>query len=404
MKDNCRRPARLADAPAPFLPARATRRLVDALNFAVRQNGSSQCIESHLCLPACLASLVLSRLCDCNQPDNGHRVPPVAGTRCGSALLETTDIHSNVMSYDYYKLAEDAISVSSARPTLILTARKEFDEQPDCSTRATPSRARRSPTSRRWSNAVACDQELAIYKAMDALGYDAGTIGNHEFNYGLPFLSQVTGTPFDVTGVPVEKCKGPNFPFVLSNVFSAKDGKPLYAPWRVLTRTIQCAGAGWQRARGDAAHRPARLHADRRSWNGTSATSTARSPSWAWSRPRSKYVPRAEKGRRRSSSSRSSTAASTPSPYTPNMENAGWHLAGVPGIDAMLLGHSHQIFPDPGRSQIALRAHAEVDNERGFVRGVPAVMGNYLRQGHRRDRSGAGLPRRPLAGRSRGDA
>ena len=40
---------------------------------------------------------------------------------------------------------------------------------------------------------VACDEELAIYRAMDALGYDGGTIGNHEFNYGLPFLSQVTG-------------------------------------------------------------------------------------------------------------------------------------------------------------------------------------------------------------------
>jgi 2',3'-cyclic-nucleotide 2'-phosphodiesterase/3'-nucleotidase len=28
------------------------------------------------------------------------------------------------------------------------------------------------------------------------------------------------------------------------------------------------------------------------------------------------------------------------------MENAGWYLAQVPGVDAMLLGHSHQLFPN----------------------------------------------------------
>ena len=34
-------------------------------------------------------------------------------------------------------------------------------------------------------------------------------------------------------------------------------------------------------------------------------------------------------------------------PYTPALENQGCYLAQVPGIDAMLMGHSHQIFPNP---------------------------------------------------------
>src|SRR5262249_56922808 len=63
------------------------------------------------------------------------------------------------------------------------------------------------------------------------------------------------------------------------------------------------------------------------------------------------------------------------SPYTAKTENAGWHVAGVPGIDAILLGHSHAIFPGDPKSRYAHMP--DVDNERGFVRGVPAVMGNY---------------------------
>ena len=60
------------------------------------------------------------------------------------------------------------------------------------------------------------------------------------------------------------------------------------------------------------------------------------------------------------------------SAYSPTMENPGLHLAKVPGIDAMVMGHQHSIFPDlaekPAFSQ------AGVDNKAGTINGVPAVM------------------------------
>ena len=55
------------------------------------------------------------------------------------------------------------------------------------------------------------------------------------------------------------------------------------------------------------------------------------------------------------------------------MENGGWYLAGVPGISALLLGHSHTEFPGPHYAGMK-----DVDAKRGFVRGVPAVMGGFF--------------------------
>jgi 2',3'-cyclic-nucleotide 2'-phosphodiesterase/3'-nucleotidase len=300
--------------------------------------------------------------------------PPATGTHLQLALLETTDLHSNVLSYDYFKLAEDkAIGIERAAE-LVLAARKQYPNSLTFDAGDTIQGTALAD----WQAQIKplpCDQELAIYKAMDALGYDAGTIGNHEFNYGLKFLSQVTGTAFNVDGVPVEKCKGPRYPLVLSNVFSAKDGKPLYAPWRVLTRTFRAqAPDGTTR---DVALRVGLLgftpqgimEWDKRNLDGKV---TVMGPVEA----AQKYLPELRKAGVDLVIAIVHGGLDT-SPYSPKTENAGWHIAAVPGIDAMLLGHSHAIFPNPSDTKSRSAHMPEVDNEHGFVRGVPAVMGNF---------------------------
>jgi 2',3'-cyclic-nucleotide 2'-phosphodiesterase/3'-nucleotidase len=37
---------------------------------------------------------------------------------------------------------------------------------------------------------LAAGQVHPAFKVLNALGYDAANVGNHEFNYGLPFLSR----------------------------------------------------------------------------------------------------------------------------------------------------------------------------------------------------------------------
>ena len=300
---------------------------------------------------------------------------PADGTRAQIGVLETTDLHSNAMSYDYYKLAPDDSLGLERAATLIHEARKEFANTllfDDGDTIQGTALADYQALVKQ----PACDQELAIYKAMDTLRYDASTIGNHEFNYGLDFLSRVTGTPFDVTGIPVEHCKSPDFPFVLANVFSAKTGKPLYAPWRILMRTIRVRAPGGSE-RETTLHigvigftPPPILEWDKRNLDGKVTVMGVVDAA-------KKYVPQARAAGADIVVAIVHGGINT-SPYTPDMENADWYLAQVPGIDVMLTGHSHAIFPDPHNPKSRYAHMREVDNQRGFVNGVPTVMGDFF--------------------------
>ncbi|MEG0045982.1 MAG: bifunctional metallophosphatase/5'-nucleotidase, partial [Comamonas sp.] len=159
------------------------------------------------------------------------------------AVLETTDLHFNVRSYDYFKLAEDKSYGFERTATLIRQARKEFAntllvDNGDTiqGTALADYEAEIKP--------IACTQQLSMYKAMGALSFDAGTLGNHEFNYGLPFLNQVLGGGLDVEGVNAsQKCVGNGYPAVLANVYSSKTKKPLVQPYAVLERTMVAKGS-----------------------------------------------------------------------------------------------------------------------------------------------------------------
>jgi 2',3'-cyclic-nucleotide 2'-phosphodiesterase/3'-nucleotidase len=58
--------------------------------------------------------------------------------------------------------------------------------------------------------------------------------------------------------------------------------------------------------------------------------------------------------------------------YSPTMENPGLYVSKVAGIDAMVMGHQHGVFPDTAATP--MYAQPGVDNKAGTVNGVPAVM------------------------------
>jgi len=309
--------------------------------------------------------------------DNSNNGSTPAGTTAILALLETTDLHTNVLSYDYFKLAEDKSIGFERVATLIKAARAEFPnslllDNGDTiqGTALSDYQALISP--------VSCSQTLAMYKVMNAAGFDGGGIGNHEFNYGLQYLSQVTGSRFNVDGLPEPAaqptCAGPKFPQVLANVYSVKTRQPLFQPYAILSKTLMAKGPDGKTVSAPVKvgiigfAPPAILSWDKRWLDGKVYTEGVVETA-------QKYIPemRAKGADLIVVISHGGLDNST---YSPTMENGSYHLSKVAGVDAMLIGHSHQIFPDAA-STVGQFNLPGVDNVKGTVNGVPTVMANY---------------------------
>ena len=298
---------------------------------------------------------------------------PVAvakGTRATVALLETTDLHANVRSFDYFKLAEDKSYGYERTATLINAARKEFQNTMLFDNGDTIQGTALADYEALVSR-VPCTQPLSVYKVMNATGYDAGTLGNHEFNYGLDFLNQVLGGGLDVDGVDgTKKCAGPTFPMVLANVQSVKSGKPLLAPYTIVTKQFTATTPDGKTVTVPVKvgvigfTTPGILNWDKRFLEGKVRTEGAVEAA-------TKYIPelRAKGADIVVALQHGGLDAS---PYSPTMESPGLYLSKVPGIDALMMGHQHGTFPDPGTKPSYTQAG--VDNKAGTVNGVPAVM------------------------------
>jgi 2',3'-cyclic-nucleotide 2'-phosphodiesterase/3'-nucleotidase len=269
-------------------------------------------------------------------------------------ILETTDLHMNLLSWDYYQDKPTTEYGLARTATLIKAARAEaknsllFDNGDliqgsplgDYVARVKP---------------LATGQVHPAYKVLNALGVDAANIGNHEFNYGLPFLR--------------EAIAGAAFPYVNANVY-VDDGdkdpandRHAFTPYVILERPwLDESGTRHTLKVGVIGFVPPQIMTwDQKNLTGRvtvrDIVETAR-----------RYVPEMKaKGADlvvaipHSGFERGETVMFA--------ENSVARLAEVPDVSAILFGHSHGEFP--GRF---FAGHAKVDLARGTINGVPAVM------------------------------
>ena len=300
--------------------------------------------------------------------------PPPVGTHAVIAVLETTDVHSNVLGYDYFRLAPEPALGLERTAALIATARAQYPNNVLIDNGDTIQGTALADYEA-LVKPLACDKTLAVYKAMNLIGFDGGGIGNHEFNYGLSYLSQVTGSRFDVAGVDPARprCAGPNFPLVLANIYSLKTRLPLFAPWRIIDKQVIASGPDSTPVQvtlkvGIIGFTPPTIMSwDKRWLDGKVYAEGLRESAI-------KFIPEM-KAQGADIIIAISHGGLDDSAYSPSMENGNWHLSKVPGIDAMLIGHSHQVFPNAA-STVPQFNLPGVDKARGLVNGVPTVMAN----------------------------
>ncbi|MGL3605784.1 bifunctional 2',3'-cyclic-nucleotide 2'-phosphodiesterase/3'-nucleotidase [Rhizobium sp. G187] len=273
-------------------------------------------------------------------------------------LMETTDIHVNVMPYDYYAdkpndtmgLARTASLIDAIRAeagnSMLIDNGDFLQGNPMGDYMA-------------YQKGMKAGDVHPVIKAMNVLGYDCGTLGNHEFNYGLDFMFNTLG--------------GAQFPFVCANLSKgmlAADPKqdPLFfKPYVILERMItDGAGAQSPIKIGFIGFVPPQIMLwDAKNLEGKAQTRDILQAARA-------FVPQMKEEGADIIVALSHSGIDG-SGEREGMENAALYLAGIEGIDAIFTGHQHLVFPGPKDFENVPGA----DATKGTLLGKPAVMAGF---------------------------
>ena len=151
--------------------------------------------------------------------------PPVTQAPAAVGTLDivvaaTTDVHGRLRGWDYYANAPETNRGLSRAATIVDSLRS-----------ANPSRVvlvdagdllQGNPLAYVAARGSGADlRPHPVVGAMNAMGYDAAAIGNHEFNYGLATLDRAIADA--------------RFPFLAANVYTS-DGRHAYKAWTMVER------------------------------------------------------------------------------------------------------------------------------------------------------------------------
>ncbi|MEO6013839.1 MAG: bifunctional 2',3'-cyclic-nucleotide 2'-phosphodiesterase/3'-nucleotidase [Devosia sp.] len=270
-------------------------------------------------------------------------------------LIETTDLHVAVYPYDYFADAPNDTMGLARTATLIDNIRAEAGNSILIDNGDV---IQGNPLGDYVAYERGLDGKLhPTIAAMNTLGYEVGTLGNHEFNYGLEFLDAAL--------------KGANFPFVSANLVKGELGAdPLsdttyIAPYRIVEKEVT-DGAGTKSTIkiGFIGFLPPQIM----TWDANNLAGKVNTRDIV--ETAKAYIPKmkSEGADLIVALSHSGIAAD----QGPGAENASLQLAAVDGIDVVLTGHQHLVFPGPDYKDIE-----GADSEKGTLAGKPAVMAGF---------------------------
>lgn len=273
--------------------------------------------------------------------------PEVPKDTVSLRILGTTDLHTNFVNYDYYQdkvsneigLAKTAVLIEQARaenPNNLLFDNGDLIQG--------------TPLAGYKAN-VAKLKEGEVHPAIAALAsldYDGGTLGNHEFNYGLDYLDQVlTDSPF---------------PMLNANVYDAVTKNNRYTPYVIIEKEV-VDGYGNKHMMNVGVIgvvTPGIMQWDRVLLEGkVTAEDAADSVK--------KFIPEMKKQGADVIVVLAHTGIGDEIHET-DEENVAYQITELDGVDAVITGHNHALFPGDFKDL------ANVNQEQGTINGTPIVM------------------------------
>lgn len=262
-------------------------------------------------------------------------------------VMETSDIHSNLIDFDYFK-DKPTEQFGLVRTAGLIKAAK--GEATNAVLVDNGDLIQGSPLADYMVSKGLNDGEAhPAHKLMNTMGYTVGNFGNHEFNFGLDYLKKAIA--------------GADFPYVNANIIDEKTGKNLFTPYIIVDtpakdrdgkeHVIKIGYIGFvppQILIWDKANLEGKVRVN-------DITETAK-----------KFVPQMK-------AEGADLIVAIPhsgfsqEPYKAMAENSVYYLSEVPGINAIMFGHSHGVFPGKDFADIK-----GVNIEQGTVNGIPAVM------------------------------
>ena len=271
-------------------------------------------------------------------------------------IMETTDIHVHVYPYDYYG-DRPVDTVGLARTASLIDGIRAESTNSILLDNGDFLQGNPMGDYMAYERGMSEGDVHPMIAAMNALGFDASTLGNHEFNYGLPFL--------------MNSVAGAVFPVVCANVSTTMAGTAtgdttLVPPYVMLDRTLTDGTGETHPIRiGVIGFVPPQIMTwDRRHLEGNVQVRDIVASAQA-------FIPqmREEGAEIIIALSHSGIGEAE---HSDMMENASVPLAGVDGIDVVLTGHHHRVFPGPDYADTP-----GVDAEAGTIMGKPAVMAGF---------------------------
>lgn len=284
------------------------------------------------------ATLAIGVIAPQVMPATAHADENTGESTVNLRILETSDIHVNLMNYDYYQTKTDNKVGLVQTATLVNKAREEvknsvlFDDGD--ALQGTPLGDYVANKIKDQKNRVDPSYTHPLYRVMNLMKYDVISLGNHEFNYGLDYLNKV-----------IEKT---DFPVINSNVYiddhdgnDENDEHYFDKPYHILEKEVVDEAGQKQIVKiGVMGFVPPQIM----NWDKANLEGKVKAKDIV--QTAKKLVPEM-KAQGADIIVALAHSGVDKSGYNEGMENSSFYLATeVPGVDAVLMGHSHTEVKD----------------------------------------------------------